>query len=169
MVRSEKSLYPAVCQWLEKWLARRYDSISTLDTSDRKLSQIVPELGISKMLPEHWVSWDIRVDVLGIGYDRHTPQKIVLAFVECKMKPISLLHLGQLLGYCRVAKPAHAFLISPAGISSSLIKLLDVYRRESILEYDDGEKVRKICLARWDVNSQSIVPDSILPRGTGIV
>lgn len=35
---SEKSLYPAVCQWLEKWLARRYDSISTFDTSARKLS-----------------------------------------------------------------------------------------------------------------------------------
>lgn len=165
----ERSLYPPVRSWLEKWLRRRYKNVVTFDTSDRKLTQVVPELGISEMLPDHWVSWDIRVDILGIGYNRRSPNEIALAFVECKTKPINLQHLGQLLGYCLVANPAHAFLISPAGISNALFKLLDVYRRESILLYGDSRRTRKIYLARWDVNSHSIVPDSILPRGTGIM
>ncbi len=162
---SESEMYPAVRDWLEQFLKQRYEQVQVYAPSSLSLSRLVKQIGLGVKLPNHWVSWDIKVDVMGVATDKKGQPH--LAFVECKVVPLSIGHLGQLLGYCRVAQPDYAFLVSPKGLSSALLRLLEVFQREDILEYQTDKRttIRRVCIARWDIQGRTIASDSIFPRG----
>ena len=90
-----------------------------------------------------------------------------LHFVECKLSPLSLAHLSQLLGYCRVALPTEAWLLSPDGVGSALSSLVTAYARRDALEYEwpERRKPRHIAVARWNADSRSPDPAGALPTG----
>ena len=148
--KSEREMYPDVCRWLKDFLTNRYRNanIDVRDLSHTPLSRFLRTYKKGKF-PGEWVTWDIRVDVVGfVHHLDHTS----LAFVECKNTNLTLAHLSQLLGYSRIAQPLYSFLISPEGLSPTLVSLLREYQRHDVLEYhwEKGKKPRRVIVAQWD-------------------
>lgn len=86
----------------------------------------------------------------------------MLAFVECKVGPITLRDVGQLLGYSLIARPETSYLISPAGLSDRLRSLLVTFGRQDLLNYTRN---RMLLLATWDSGRCEVDPSSVIPRG----
>ena len=115
--KSEKDMYPDVCQWLEAFLNDRFRQ-AEVDVYS------LPHTPISRFLstydrgsfPGEWVTWNIKVDV--VGFVHHPNRSTDLVFVECKKNRLTLADLSQLLGYSRIARPLYSFLISPLGFSA---------------------------------------------------
>lgn len=155
----EKSLYPYIREWFENYLRSKYRSanVSVFDTHNRILSRFLQENGFHIHFPM-FDTFEIKVDLSGIIERKGT---FDLAFVEVKKNPINLRDVGQLLGYCKVANPLSAFIISPNWISTPLHRLILNYGKENILQFSN----RKIRVAEWNLDSKSINYDNLLPRG----
>jgi len=153
---TEKEMYPDVCLWLEGFLRQRHPhgKVSFLDASRQPVYRVLRNLQLPG-LPGDWESWDIRADVLGIVSGKASTR---LAIVECKNTEITLAHLSQLLGYCRVAQPEYAFILSPFGASDLLKRLLLTYGRKDVLVYQhrEGKIARSLIIARWDPTTNSL-------------
>lgn len=159
---SEQLMYPEVSAWLESFLLQRHprSNVRVLDASRLPVYRMLRRLGITG-LPGDWESWDVRVDVLGILSNRRSTQ---LAMVECKNSTITLAHLSQLLGYCRVVQPEYAFILSPVGVSGALKRLLQTHGRKDVLQYQlpAGGIARSIIIARWDMTAKSLDYESVI-------
>jgi hypothetical protein len=81
---------------------------------------------------------------------------------EVKVDAINLRHFSQVLGYAKVARPTHAFIISPQGWTSSLHRLIRDFKRVDVLEYAPN---RYIAVAKWDLSSASIRAGEVLTFG----
>ena len=165
---SESDMYPDVCRWLKGFLASRFQraDIDVYDLSHIPISRFLRNYDKGQFPPE-WVTWDIRVDVVGFI---HQPQEMTsLAFVECKNTKLTLAHLSQLLGYSRIAQPLLSFLISPEGFSSSLVSLLQDYQRHDVLEYhwENGRVPRQVVVAEWDIAACNLNRQTMI-GGTGL-
>jgi hypothetical protein len=161
---SEEELYPLISKWLHGFLSGRYRRFKVLveDTHRKNLSDFIFSKNLHGLFPSYTV-FDIKVDITGVILGRDSAR---LVFVECKIKPIRLLDVGQLLGYSLVAKPAYSFLISPEGFSNPLISLLKNYGRYDILEYTfNGRSRKKLILAAWDQEKRDLVWKGVLPPG----
>ena len=155
--KSEVDMYSDVCQWLEDFLRDRFRQ-ADIDVYDLSRTPISRFLGTYNqgIFPEEWVTWNIRVDV--VGFVHHSNKPTDLVFVECKNVRLTVAHLSQLLGYSRVARPLYSFLLSPVGFSSSLVSLLQDYRRLDVLEYhsEQGRMPRQIIIAKWDIAARHL-------------
>jgi len=162
-IPNERSLYAPVRRWLEGCLSQRFrrSRVRAYDTSRTKVSNLIAQQGLQAHYPQSAV-WDIQADItaLIIGKQSH------VAFVECKLKRITLRDVGQLLGYSRVAKPVASMLLSPEPPTDALRTLLTVYGRYDILEYDD--EGRRIMIARWDPRRSAVLHGETLPPGDHI-
>ncbi|MDI1471524.1 hypothetical protein QI155_03170 [Thermodesulfovibrio sp. 1176] len=156
----EQDLYSQVSKWLYNYLNswNKRKEIIVKDTHKVNLSDFIVKNNLQNLIPQY-SAYDIKVDITGIIKDKNN---LKLVFVECKIKPIRLLDVGQLLGYSLVAKPIEAFLISPRGTSEPLYQLLKIYGRYDILSYD---KNRNIKILTWDIQKKEPVWSSILPPG----
>ena len=105
--------------------------------------------------------WEIKVDITGFILD--PLKRYELVFVEVKEKPIVLKDVGQLLGYCKIAEPLIAFIISPNWISRKLNTLFEVFGRTDVLKYAPG---RLITICDWDIKRRTINTRKIIPAGT---
>jgi len=156
-------MYAPVCLWLERFLQNRNRGakIYVFDSSQRSLTRIIQEKGLSTNLPAEWHSWDIYVDVVGFAC---TAKQTYLAFVECKLGAITLGNFSQLLGYSRVALPQYSIIVSPQGASDSLRSLLLTYERTDILQYhsEQGRLSLVVAVARWDDNGACIDVGSVI-------
>ncbi|MCE5193720.1 hypothetical protein LLF88_07315 [bacterium] len=148
---SERSLYAPVTTWLHDFLQGRHprSEVTTLDMSQSSLVATIKMKQMGSDFPGDWVTWDVHADVVGFV---RTKASVLIALVECKLGPLTLRDLSQLIGYCQVVRPAYAFLLSPPGPSPSLLRLLTVFNRTDILVY---ERVRNrasgsIVIASWD-------------------
>lgn len=152
-------MYPEVCAWLQSTLQSRFpkSGIVVADTSQITLSSYLEREGLSTLFPDYQ-TYEINVDVTGIvkGKTSH------LAFVECKLTPLTLRDLSQLLGYSKVAKPIYSILVSPAGMSKALTLLLKVYRRYDVLEYAEDARLK---IGKWDPIRKTLDPATIIPMG----
>jgi hypothetical protein len=165
--RNEAQMYPDVVHWLRQFLPGKLpDSlIDVRDTHASPLNEYIHRHGLQNYFRDDlWQTYDIRVDITAFIESAHAPG---LVLVECKTVPVSLVHLSQLLGYCRVALPLQAYLISTHGAGDAVQALILRYDRTDILEYHwgKGEKPRQIVIAKWDVRSKSIDYTSLLPHG----
>jgi len=161
---SEKELYRPISEWLQGFLKGRYrrHKIIVEDTHRRKLSEFIFSKNIHRYFPNYSL-FDIKVDITGVILGEDSAQ---LVFIECKIKPIRLLDVGQLLGYSLVAKPAYSFLISPGGLSAPLFSLLKNYGRYDILEYaTSGPSKKKLIICTWDSARRDIQWRDALPPG----
>ena len=166
--KSERDMYPDVRQWLEDFLKGRFRQ-AEVDV------HALPHTPISRFVrtynrgsfPGEWVTWNIKVDV--VGFIHHPNRPTDLVFVECKNSKLTLAHLSQLLGYSRIARPLYSFLISPVGFSRSLVSLLQEYQRRDVLEYhwETGKLPRKIIIAEWEMATSNLNRHTII-EGTGI-
>ncbi|MBA7699334.1 hypothetical protein ES703_108029 [subsurface metagenome] len=77
----------------------------------------------------------IKPDLVGF-----LPASQRMVFAEIKVTQLGLKSLGQLLGYCLVANPVEAMLISSEEPSVSLIKILKA--RPDLLGYGKRERIK---------------------------
>lgn len=161
--RYEKDMYPHICHWLNEFLGDQFHgaNIAVHDLSKYSLSRFIATHNIAG-LPDEWVTWDIKVDIVAFIQRPLMPTSLI--FAECKNVPLTLAHLSQLLGYSRIAQPTLSFLLSPLGFSSALISLLREYRRYDVLEYwwEKGKVPRRIIAAQWDINARNIDRSNII-------
>ena len=158
---NEIELYPQVVIWAQQYLQGRHPRhhVEVYDTHAANLSRFIVEKGLQKFFP-HANVYDIKVDISAF---LKRSNQIQLAFIECKVKPITLRDLGQILAYARVANPAYAFILSPRYLSPALHELLVVYRKYDLLEYAPGKKIR---IGKWNLKRKELDTDSLLPPGT---
>jgi hypothetical protein len=163
MYKSEKELYPEVIKWLEKYLKGKYPKagIKAYDTSRQDLSDFLRRHKLHLFFPE-FETYVIKVDIT--ASIKHK-DRCDLAFVECKLGPINLKDISQLLGYSKVVKPKYSFIISPVGISSPVNTLIKIYKRYDILEYSQGLRLK---IAQWNKATQEIDISTLLPPGEHI-
>lgn len=157
---SEKEMYPDVVSWLNVYLRHRYPQANSksYDTSRENLCDFIRRHKLEEYFSEA-ETYVIKVDIAGVIQYK---QKCLLAFVECKTKPISLRDISQLIGYSRVVRPVFSIIVSPGGISSPINKLINIYRRYDILTYENSHRIR---VARWDKNTKDIDLSTLLPHG----
>jgi len=160
MYSSEQELYPEIIEWTTKYLQGKYRNaeIKAYDTSRQDLSEFLRRHKLHSFFPE-FETYIIKVDVTAVI--RHK-DKCDLSFVECKLNPITLNDISQILGYSKVVKPKHSFIISPAGISAPVNSLIKIFKRYDILEYTKDAKIK---IAQWNKTMQSIDISTLLPPG----
>lgn len=156
----ESDLYPSVIKWFKTLLQEKHKRsiVHVYDTSQVSLWKFLRDNGYYKYFKDY-LTFEIRVDITGIVLRKRSA---TISFVECKLKPITLKDISQLLGYSRVAIPSHSIIISPRGISSSVSYLLKSFSRYDVLKYDKDKKIR---IAEWDSSKNEIDISSILPPG----
>jgi len=155
----EEELYEPMERWLRQYLQDKYKGyeIITTQTPNEYLDKALERNGI---VIDAAVGVKIQIDVLGIARKQNT---VKLFFIEAKKTPLVLRDLGQLWAYCKLIDPAEAFLLSSAGLGS-LNKLLNVFCREDLLDFGDGRKIKKMRVGKWDVRSNSIDFNSLIPK-----
>lgn len=165
---SELPMYPEVVDWLQSRLLSRAKNgtfVHVADTHNVKLNEYIAKHNLGSGFKDgSWQAFEIFVDVTGFLIDS---TGVELSFVECKIHTLSLAHLSQLLGYCRVALPHEAWLVSPRGIGSAIQTLVGTHGRQDVLEYDwpRGHKPRHVTVAGWDAVRRCPDLGAVLPRG----
>jgi hypothetical protein len=162
----ESQMYPDIAKWLQSYLTQRYVGwqIHTQVCATQRLNKVIQAIGIQSRLPQEYQTWDVQADIVGVV---SSSTEVALVLVECKNKPITLGHLSQMIGYCKVVKPIIGLMLSPAGVSPPLCKLIQVFGRTDILVYDSPARraKRKIVFARWDAEAKSLDAASVIPAG----
>lgn len=162
-VRYEYELYPPMCKWLETYLNDKYKrqqcEIIVVDCHSVNLDSVLESYGVINDFPQA-VGLQIEIDVLGIIKFRN---KTEIVFIEAKKTKLNLHDLGQLWAYCKLCDPSEAFLLSSSGLGS-LEKVLKNLRREDMLDYGDGKRIKKMKVAKWDVAREIIDNHSIVPQ-----
>lgn len=153
MYNNEIEIYPDLIVWLDNKLkadfGKKAKKITVLDTHDSDLSNFIIKLKYQRFFPD-FPTYKIRQDITGfIEYEN----KVELVFVEVKIGQLKLIDLSQIIGYSCIALPIFSILIAPAGMGSTLAKLLTSFNRTDILEFRPG---RKIKVLKWDKRKQDI-------------
>jgi len=124
----EQKLYAPICSYLSKHFSGVYkEKIIFYDTSSFYLNKFISESNVSEEF-EYYEEYKIKPDLVGFV---RTSKKILIA--EIKATELSLRDLGQLRGYCLVANPEYAILISNKEPSLNLKKILKM--NKDILYY----------------------------------
>ena len=76
---------------------------------------------------------------------------------------LTLRDLGQLWSYCKLINPEEAFLMTSAELGS-LNKLLNTFRREDLLDFGDGKRIKKMKVALWNISTNSPDLTSVIPK-----
>ena len=157
-------MYPEVMEWLQNLLYQkaRGAKVSTHDTSHVVLSKFLFDNRFHTHFPDYQ-TYEIQVDVTGIVMTNHPSE---LVFVECKLTPISLRDVSQLLGYSKVANPYTSIIVSPQGISDSINLLFNQFQRYDVLEY--GPQKRMVQVATWVQTRKDMDHSTIIPKGSSI-
>ncbi|RMW40702.1 MAG: hypothetical protein EA442_01530 [Candidatus Nitrosopelagicus sp.] len=140
-----------MAKWLEQHLEKKYEkthniqvieSSSNLDIIPNEYLKKIPNIGLMEFKP----------DVLGILIDKNNDANIELVFLNRETKKFGLRELGEMLCYCRIANPKHAFMVSLKGLSPAVDKMINHYKNNKIVSY----KNNKIIIFRWDETSDKI-------------
>jgi len=158
--KNEKQIYPEVIKWLDETLKEKYKKrkVFVYNTSEYYLHKFISTKKMQSYFPDY-LTYEIQVDITGIII---SDDNACLVFVECKLKPISLKDISQLIGYSKVALPLHSIIISPSGMSRSVKILLNTHNRVDVLEYTNGKKIK---VAKWAPMRKSIDISTIIPKG----
>ena len=141
----EFDLYPPMQHWLELYLKDKYksaDEIIVVDAHSERLDRVLRKYDI---IQEEAIGVDIQIDVLGIV---KKADKFKLFFIEAKKTNLTLRDLGQLWAYCKLIDP----------------ELLNVYKREDLLDFGDGKRIKKMKIAIWNINTNSPDASTMVPK-----
>ena len=155
----EEDLYEPMRIWLEQYVKDKYKkySVIAIDAHAERLDRVLNKNGV---VNEMAIGVDIQIDVLAIakkGIDTK------LFFIEAKKTRLTLRDLGQLWAYCKLVDPDEAFLLT-AGDLGSLNKLLNAFRREDLLDFGDGGRIKKMRVGKWDVIKNTVDYNSLVPK-----
>lgn len=155
----ENELYEPMRCWLKQYLSDKYKGyeIITADTSQERLDRALAKYGV---IIEMANGIDVQIDVLGIVRKKTI---VKLFFIEAKKTKLTLRDLGQLWAYCKLIDPEEAFLFSSAGLGS-LNKLINSFRREDLLDFGDGKRIKKMKIGKWDISKNTVDLHSLVPK-----
>jgi hypothetical protein len=155
----EIDLYEPMRRWLQNHLQDKYKNreVITEDTHSERLDHALRRHGVTLDIS---VGIDIQIDVLGIVKKKNT---FKLFFIEAKKTKLTLKDLGQLWAYCKLIDPEEAYLLTSADLGS-LNKLLNVYRREDLLDFGDGRIIKKMQLGVWNIDTNAPQMETLLPK-----
>ena len=155
----EEELYEPMRIWLEQYLRDNYKGheIIAVDTHSERLDRALAKYDIVNEMAN---GVDIQIDVLGIAKRK---DKVKLFFIEAKKTKLTLRDLGQLWAYCKLVDPEEAFLLTSADLGS-LKKLLAAFKREDLLDFGDGKKIKKMRVGRWDISKNAPELSSLIPK-----
>lgn len=155
----EEELYEPMRIWLEQYLADKYKGheIIVADTHSERLDRALAKYDIVNEMAN---GVDIQIDVLGIARKK---DKVKIFFIEAKKTKLTLRDLGQLWAYCKLVDPEEAFLLTSADLGS-LRKLLVSFKREDLLDFGDGKKIKKMRVGRWDIMKNAPELTSLIPK-----
>ena len=158
-VKSEFELYEPMRVWLHTYLTDKYKSheIITLGAHNKRLDRALRKFDI---LCDIATGIDIQIDVLGIARNNRS---IKLFFIEAKKTSITLRDLGQLWAYCKLIDPEEAFLMTSADMGS-LNKILNVFKREDLLDFGDGKIIKKMKVAVWNMKTGTPNMSTMVPK-----
>ena len=155
----EEELYEPMRAWLEQYLIDKYKGheIIVVDTHSERLDRALAKYDIVNEMAN---GVDIQIDVLGIARKQG---KAKLFFIEAKKTKLTLRDLGQLWSYCKLVDPEEAFLLTSADLGS-LRKLLVSFKREDLLDFGDGKRIKKMRVGCWDVTKNTPEWSSLIPK-----
>lgn len=155
----EEELYEPMRAWLEQYVKDKYKTydVVAVDAHAERLDRVLAKYNVVNEMAN---GIDIQIDVLAIAKKEN---KVKLFFIEAKKTRLTLRDLGQLWAYCKLVDPDEAFLLSSAGLGS-LNKLLNAFRREDLLDFGDGKKIKKMRVGRWDVIKNIVDYNSFIPK-----
>lgn len=155
----EQELYEPMRCWLEQYLKDKYKGyeVITVNSSQERLDRVLAKYNVVNEMAN---GVDIQIDVLGIVRKNSI---VKLFFIEAKKTKLTLHDLGQLWAYCKLIDPEEAFLFSSAGLGS-LNKLINSFRREDLLDFGEGKKIKKMRVGKWDVSKKSVDLHSLVPK-----
>jgi hypothetical protein len=158
-VKSEFELYEPMCLWLKQYLKDKYKyhEIIVIDTHSERLDRVLESLGIVNELA---IGVDIQIDVLGVAKQS---KNIKLFFIEAKKTKLTLRDLGQLWAYCKLINPEEAFLMTSADFGT-LNKLLNIHKRDDLLDFGDGKKIKKMKIGIWNISTKSPEFSTVIPK-----
>lgn len=165
--KTKSEMCLGVAPWLETMLRQRHPGcrVAAYQTSGISVRALIRRESLSALLPESR-NYEFRADVTGVVW---VDRSACLAFVNCVVEPITLKQVSLFVGYCRVARPLLAYLLSPAGVGQAVKSLILTYDRADILEYDwpRGCFPRRITLGTWSARTKGLDMNSLLPPGAG--
>ena len=155
----EEELYEPMRIWLEQYVKDKYKTydVIAVDAHAERLDRVLARYNVIKEMAN---GIDIQIDVLAIAKMRN---QVKLFFIEAKKTRLTLRDLGQLWAYCKLVDPDEAFLLSSTGLGS-LTKLLNAFRREDLLDFGDGKKIKKMRVGKWDVIKSIVDYNSLVPK-----
>lgn len=155
----EEELYEPMRIWLEQYVKDKYKTydVIAVDAHAERLDRVLARYNVTKEMAN---GIDIQIDVLAIAKMRN---QVKLFFIEAKKTRLTLRDLGQLWAYCKLVDPDEAFLLSSTGLGS-LNKLLNAFRREDLLDFGDGKKIKKMRVGKWDVIKSIVDYNSLVPK-----
>ena len=155
----EEDLYEPMRIWIEQYVKDKYKKydVVAVDAHAERLDRVLAKYEIVNEMAN---GVDIQIDVLAIA---KKGKDIKLFFIEAKKTKLTLRDLGQLWAYCKLVDPDEAFLLSSADLGS-LNKLLNAFRREDLLDFGDGKKIKKMQVGKWDVTKNTIDYNSLIPK-----
>lgn len=155
----EFELYEPMRLWLQRYLEDRYKGceIVTADTHSERLDRALRRFGV---VCEQATGIDIEIDVLGIVGDYSGKR---LFFIEAKKTSLTLRDLGQLWAYCKLIDPEEAFLLTSADLGT-LNKVLNTYKREDLLDFGSGKRIKKMKVGVWNLKTDSPNMLTMIPK-----
>lgn len=148
---AEQAMYAPLTVFFSDYLSQKYkEPADAFDTSAGNLNLFLKNRNKELLAAfDYCDKFRIKPDVVGFLEKQKS-----LAFIEAKITPLDLKCLGQLLGYCFVAQPIEAILISTKSPSLSLIKILKA--RPDLLTYAENRKIQLATLENGEVKFISI-------------
>ena len=158
----EFDLYEPMRAWLDRYLRDKYPhkEIIVVDAHSERLDKVLKKYDVDCDVA---IGVDIQIDVLGIAKNFKHPTEFQLTFIEAKKTMLTLRDLGQLWSYCKLIDPEEAFLLSPAGLGI-LNRLLNVYGRQDLLDYGNGNRIKKMVVGEWSTSTNAPVASSLIPK-----
>ncbi len=155
----EEDLYEPMRLWLDRYVTDKYKKyeVISVDAHAERLDRVLAKYGVVREMAN---GVDIQIDVLAIA-KKGTDVK--LFFIEAKKTKLTLRDLGQLWAYCKLIDPDEAFLLTSADLGS-LNKLLNAFRREDLLDFGNGKKIKKMIVGKWDITKSTIDYNSVVPK-----
>jgi hypothetical protein len=155
----EKELYKPMMDWLKSYLKDKYPKteVITADTSAERLDRALKRLGVDCDVA---AGIDIQVDIVGIVIQA---KGCKLFFIEAKRTSLTLKDLGQLWAYCKLINPEEAFLLTSADLGA-LNKLINIYKREDLLDFGDGRIIKKMKIGIWNTVTGTPDMESVIPK-----
>lgn len=155
----EEELYEPMRIWLNNYVQDKYKSyeVISVDAHAERLDRVLAKYGVVNQMAN---GVDIQIDVLAIARKK---ADIKLFFIEAKKTRLTLRDLGQLWAYCKLVDPDEAFLLSSNSLGS-LNKLLNSFRREDLLDFGDGKRIKKMRVGKWDIIKNTVDYNSLVPK-----